>query len=97
MSKWLTVNPFKNPEEFFILRKERKQYIINQLSSHKAFEAETQNNQTFIFHPSSKKPNYFQLTYFYKGEPCSDIQRKTLEEIAEELIHSDFKILEVIH
>ena len=97
MSKWLTVNPFKNPEEFRKLRSERKQYIITQLAANTAFEAETQNNQTFIFHPSSKNLNYFQLTYFYKGEPCSDIQRATLEEIAEELIHSDFKILEVVN
>ena len=94
MSNWLTINPFKNPEEFRKLRSERKQYIIAQLAANTAFEAKTQNGQTFIFHPSSK--NYFQLTYFYKGEPCSDIQRATLEEIAEELIHLDFEILEVI-
>jgi len=51
---------------------------------------------TFIFHPSSKIKG-FQLSYFYKDAPVSDIARATIPEIAEELIDSDYKILEVMN
>jgi len=97
MSKaYFNVNPFTNPDEFIILRAARKQFIINQLESCTALTASTHDNMTFIFHPCTKVKGY-QLSYFYKESPVSDIARATIPEIAEELVDCEYNVLEAMN
>jgi len=89
-------NPFTDMENYKSLRAERELFLINQLSTYSAFQASTHNDMTFIFHKSTKIKGY-QLSYFYKEKPVSDIQRATIEEISHELINCDYKIMEVVN
>jgi len=97
MSKaYFDIDPFESPDEFFILRAARKQFIIDQLESCTALTASTHDEMTFIFHPCTKFKG-FQLSYFYKNSPVSDIARTTIPELAEELIDCEYKVMEVMN
>lgn len=94
---YFEVNPFENEELWDQLYTERKQEIISQLTNCKALQAIKENGNTFIFHPSAKQKGYYQITYFDAKGPICDIQRETVEEMVQEIINYDYKVLEVIH
>lgn len=60
-------------------------YMLSNPKREKAF---------YIVHPSAKQIGYIQATYFYKGEPWSDILRTSMTEIINELISVGFTQLE---
>lgn len=88
-------NPFEDYDLFCRLIDERKAEVIKQLSSCIALEAKT-NRLTFIFHPSTKKPGYFQITYFDERGPLSDSQYSSIEQAAKDLIQVKYEILKIV-
>ena len=54
----------------------------------KAFKfIESNNKNNYMIYSKSIKENGYQLTFFYNGEPSSDIIRSTIKEIKEEIMH----------
>lgn len=88
-------NPFDDYELFCRLLDERKAEVINQLSSCTALQAKT-DRLTFIFHPSTKYPGYFQITYFDEKGPLSDSQYSSIEQVVKDLIHVKYEVLETV-
>ena len=80
-----------------------QQYNLNLMILNKAKNLITLwriNKECFIIvSNSSKKPNYYQLTYFNKNIPTYDIQRDNYKDIAHELIINDatIEVINYIH
>lgn len=76
--------------EVMNIKKEEEQtekLIDKLLKSCKAFKfIESNNKNNYMIYSKSIKENGFQLTFFYKDEPISDIIRHSIPEIKEEII-----------
>ena len=66
---------------------QKNQLIDKLLIACKAFKfIEANNKNNYMIYSKSIKENGYQLTFFYNGEPSSDIIRSTIKEIKEEIM-----------